>query len=455
MSNKLPSGIKKVKSSFFKSGYGYQYNGTVYDSVKAATSAKNLAAKLNPSKKNNSMPKVKNYFGDALEKANESSSKSKTTKTKSAAKKTDVKTTTVSNPSYKSKDGKYYLRDPKTKKWYKVNKSDYDMVKNGYGAGLEGTLSKYRPGSTFTGVWKDGKFYENGKLGTDVYHNVFYKNGKPSSGYKDGIYYGNDGKPLNGTINGKIYKKGRFIRNAGGSTSGGNGGTGSSGGGNHSSSSASKAAAAAGSTLSASQYKNYNAHGLLKLVEDKFNQCFNATEFLKKQNAVSEITSALSKINSAINELDSISVSGNNDETYSTSEGRMVPIAISRINAIIDGSSTKVNDYEGHTYSISVTTNLKGLEKNLKQGLKKIAAAYYRKEEEDMVRFISYAKQIYNMVDSKKTSNNGAAIAEIKRKIKDYYLNKAPDRKKKAETHESACRASYESVISYYNGSTN
>lgn len=390
MSNKLPSGITTFHNAIEEKTY-YVYKGNYYKTLHDAKYARNSVlvsqkkfkgkhgnawfyndnkpltkaqydAKLNPSKKNNSMPKVKNYFGDALEKANESSSKSKTTKTKSATKNKKVKTNTT----------------------------------------------------TYSGVAE-------------------IERQKGISSMKEGLV------------------KGKYIKNG----KAGNGGTGSSGGGNHSSSSASKAAAAAGSTLSASQYKNYNAHGLLKLVEDKFNQCFNATEFLKKQNAVSEITSALSKINSAINELDSISVSGNNDETYSTSEGRMVPIAISRINAIIDGSSTKVNDYEGHTYSISVTTNLKGLEKNLKQGLKKIAAAYYRKEEEDMVRFISYAKQIYNMVDSKKTSNNGAAIAEIKRKIKDYYLNKAPDRKKKAETHESACRASYESVISYYNGSTN
>ncbi len=390
MSNKLPSGITTFHNAIEEKTY-YVYKGNYYKTLHDAKYARNSVlvsqkkfkgkhgnawfyndnkpltkaqydAKLNPSKKNNSMPKVKNYFGDALEKANESSSKSKTTKTKSATKKKTVKTNTT----------------------------------------------------TYSGVAETERQ-------------------KGISSMKEGLV------------------KGKYIKNG----KAGNGGTGSPGGGNHSSSFASKAAAAAGSTLSASQYKNYNAHGLLKLVEDKFNQCFNATEFLKKQNAVSEITSALSKINSAINELDSISVSGNNDETYSTSEGRMVPIAISRINAIIDGSSTKVNDYEGHTYSISVTTNLKGLEKNLKQGLKKIAAAYYRKEEEDMVRFISYAKQIYNMVDSKKTSNNGAAIAEIKRKIKDYYLNKAPDRKKKAETHESACRASYESVISYYNGSTN
>ena len=446
MSNKLPSGITTFHNAIEEKTY-YVYKGNYYKTLHDAKYARNSVlvsqkkfkgkhgnawfyndnkpltkaqydAKLNPSKKNNSMPKVKNYFGDALEKANESSSKSKTTKTKSATKNKKVKTNTTT-----------YSGVAETERQKGISSMKEGLVK--------------------------GKYIKNGKAGTGVYKKIYYKNGKPSSGYKDDIYYGNDGKPLNGTINGKIYKDGRFIRNAGGSTSGGNGSTGSSGGGNHSSSSASKAAAAAGSTLSASQYKNYNAHGLLKLVEDKFNQCFNATEFLKKQNAVSEITSALSKINSAINELDSISVSGNNDETYSTSEGRMVPIAISRINAIIDGSSTKVNDYEGHTYSISVTTNLKGLEKNLKQGLKKIAAAYYRKEEEDMVRFISYAKQIYNMVDSKKTSNNGAAIAEIKRKIKDYYLNKAPDRKKKAETHESACRASYESVISYYNGSTN
>lgn len=390
MSNKLPSGITTFHNAIEEKTY-YVYKGNYYKTLHDAKYARNSVlvsqkkfkgkhgnawfyndnkpltkaqydAKLNPSKKNNSMPKVKNYFGEALKKANESSSKSKTTKTKSATKNKTVKTNTT----------------------------------------------------TYSGVAETERQ-------------------KGISSMKEGLV------------------KGKYIKNG----KAGNGGTGSSGGGNHSSSSASKAAAAAGSTLSASQYKNYNAHGLLKLVEDKFNQCFNATEFLKKQNAVSEITSALSKINSAINELDSISVSGNNDETYSTSEGRMVPIAISRINAIIDGSSTKVNDYEGHTYSISVTTNLKGLEKNLKQGLKKIAAAYYRKEEEDMVRFISYAKQIYNMVDSKKTSNNGAAIAEIKRKIKDYYLNKAPDRKKKAETHESACRASYESVISYYNGSTN
>lgn len=390
MSNKLPSGITTFHNAIEEKTY-YVYKGNYYKTLHDAKYARNSVlvsqkkfkgkhgnawfyndnkpltkaqydAKLNPSKKNNSMPKVKNYFGEALKKANESSSKSKTTKTKSATKKKTVKTNTT----------------------------------------------------TYSGVAETERQ-------------------KGISSMKEGLV------------------KGKYIKNG----KAGNGGTGSPGGGNHSSSSASKAAAAAGSTLSASQYKNYNAHGLLKLVEDKFNQCFNATEFLKKQNAVSEITSALSKINSAINELDSISVSGNNDETYSTSEGRMVPIAISRINAIIDGSSTKVNDYEGHTYSISVTTNLKGLEKNLKQGLKKIAAAYYRKEEEDMVRFISYAKQIYNMVDSKKTSNNGAAIAEIKRKIKDYYLNKAPDRKKKAETHESACRASYESVISYYNGSTN
>lgn len=390
MSNKLPSGITTFHNAIEEKTY-YVYKGNYYKTLHDAKYARNSVlvsqkkfkgkhgnawfyndnkpltkaqydAKLNPSKKNNSMPKVKNYFGDSLKKANESSSKSKTTKTKSATKKKTVKTNTT----------------------------------------------------TYSGVAETERQ-------------------KGISSMKEGLV------------------KGKYIKNG----KAGNGGTGSPGGGNHSSSSASKAAAAAGSTLSASQYKNYNAHGLLKLVEDKFNQCFNATEFLKKQNAVSEITSALSKINSAINELDSISVSGNNDETYSTSEGRMVPIAISRINAIIDGSSTKVNDYEGHTYSISVTTNLKGLEKNLKQGLKKIAAAYYRKEEEDMVRFISYAKQIYNMVDSKKTSNNGAAIAEIKRKIKDYYLNKAPDRKKKAETHESACRASYESVISYYNGSTN
>lgn len=390
MSNKLPSGITTFHNAIEEKTY-YVYKGNYYKTLHDAKYARNSVlvsqkkfkgkhgnawfyndnkpltkaqydAKLNPSKKNNSMPKVKNYFGDSLKKANESSSKSKTTKTKSATKNKTVKTNTT----------------------------------------------------TYSGVAETERQ-------------------KGISSMKEGLV------------------KGKYIKNG----KAGNGGTGSPGGGNHSSSSASKAAAAAGSTLSASQYKNYNAHGLLKLVEDKFNQCFNATEFLKKQNAVSEITSALSKINSAINELDSISVSGNNDETYSTSEGRMVPIAISRINAIIDGSSTKVNDYEGHTYSISVTTNLKGLEKNLKQGLKKIAAAYYRKEEEDMVRFISYAKQIYNMVDSKKTSNNGAAIAEIKRKIKDYYLNKAPDRKKKAETHESACRASYESVISYYNGSTN
>lgn len=424
MSNKLPSGITTFHNAIEEKTY-YVYKGNYYKTLHDAKYARNSVlvsqkkfkgkhgnawfyndnkpltkaqydAKLNPSKKNNSMPKVKNYFGDALEKANESSSKSKTTKTKSATKNKKVKTNTTT-----------YSGVAETERQKEISSMKEGLVK--------------------------GKYIKNGKAGTGVYKKIYYKNGKPSSGYKDG----------------------RFIRNAGGSTSGGNGSTGSSGGGNHSSSSASKAAAAAGSTLSASQYKNYNAHGLLKLVEDKFNQCFNATEFLKKQNAVSEITSALSKINSAINELDSISVSGNNDETYSTSEGRMVPIAISRINAIIDGSSTKVNDYEGHTYSISVTTNLKGLEKNLKQGLKKIAAAYYRKEEEDMVRFISYAKQIYNMVDSKKTSNNGVAIAEIKRKIKDYYLNKAPDRKKKAETHESACRASYESVISYYNGSTN
>lgn len=390
MSNKLPSGITTFHNAIEEKTY-YVYKGNYYKTLHDAKYARNSVlvsqkkfkgkhgnawfyndnkpltkaqydAKLNPSKKNNSMPKVKNYFGDSLKKANESSSKSKTTKTKSATKNKTVKTNTT----------------------------------------------------TYSGVAETERQ-------------------KGISSMKEGLV------------------KGKYIKNG----KAGNGGTGSPGGGNHSSSSASKAAAAAGSTLSASQYKNYNAHGLLKLVEDKFNQCFNATEFLKKQNAVSEITSALSKINSAINELDSMSVSGNNDETYSTSEGRMVPIAISRINAIIDGSSTKVNDYEGHTYSISVTTNLKGLEKNLKQGLKKIAAAYYRKEEEDMVRFISYAKQIYNMVDSKKTSNNGAAIAEIKRKIKDYYLNKAPDRKKKAETHESACRASYESVISYYNGSTN
>lgn len=390
MSNKLPSGITTFHNAIEEKTY-YVYKGNYYKTLHDAKYARNSVlvsqkkfkgkhgnawfyndnkpltkaqydAKLNPSKKNNSMPKVKDYFGDSLKKANEYSSKSKTTKTKSATKKKTVKTNTT----------------------------------------------------TYSGVAETERQ-------------------KGISSMKEGLV------------------KGKYIKNG----KAGNGGTGSPGGGNHSSSSASKAAAAAGSTLSASQYKNYNAHGLLKLVEDKFNQCFNATEFLKKQNAVSEITSALSKINSAINELDSISVSGNNDETYSTSEGRMVPIAISRINAIIDGSSTKVNDYEGHTYSISVTTNLKGLEKNLKQGLKKIAAAYYRKEEEDMVRFISYAKQIYNMVDSKKTSNNGAAIAEIKRKIKDYYLNKAPDRKKKAETHESACRASYESVISYYNGSTN
>lgn len=383
MSNKLPSGITTFHNAIELKTY-YVYKGNYYKTLHDAKYARNSVLVSQKKFKGkhgnawfyndnkpltkaqydakNSMPKVKNYFGEALKKANESSSKSKTTKTKSATKKKTVKTNTT----------------------------------------------------TYSGVAETERQ-------------------KGISSMKEGLV------------------KGKYIKNG----KAGNGGTGSPGGGNHSSSSASKAAAAAGSTLSASQYKNYNAHGLLKLVEDKFNQCFNATEFLKKQNAVSEITSALSKINSAINELDSISVSGNNDETYSTSEGRMVPIAISRINAIIDGSSTKVNDYEGHTYSISVTTNLKGLEKNLKQGLKKIAAAYYRKEEEDMVRFISYAKQIYNMVDSKKTSNNGAAIAEIKRKIKDYYLNKAPDRKKKAETHESACRASYESVISYYNGSTN
>ena len=227
MSNKLPSGITTFHNAIEEKTY-YVYKGNYYKTLHDAKYARNSVlvsqkkfkgkhgnawfyndnkpltkaqydAKLNPSKKNNSMPKVKNYFGDALEKANESSSKSKTTKTKSATKNKKVKTNTTT-----------YSGVAETERQKGISSMKEGLVK--------------------------GKYIKNGKAGTGVYKKIYYKNGKPSSGYKDG----------------------RFIRNAGGSTSGGNGSTGSSGGGNHSSSSASNAAAAAGSTLSASQYKNYN-----------------------------------------------------------------------------------------------------------------------------------------------------------------------------------------------------
>ena len=60
----------------------------------------------------------------------------------------------------------------------------------------------FQNGKKFTGFTKDkgeSKYFVNGKYGTGIYKDVLYKNGVKSKGrvYVDGIFYGDDAKPVN------------------------------------------------------------------------------------------------------------------------------------------------------------------------------------------------------------------------------------------------------------------
>jgi len=182
-------------------------------------------------------------------------------------------------------------------------------------------------------------------------------------------------------------------------------------------------------------YKNVNAHGLLKKVEDKYNEIFDATSHINGNSQFGELSETITNVESKIKVLKEMQ--DTNDETiYTLYDQQQVPKRVSEILEVLEPTGKDSAVY------------------NLKTGVKKIAASYYQKEQDDTKKFIDYAKSVYNLVDTKKTKNNTAAIAEIKTKIKNYYAKKAPSRLAQAENLESLCRSSYDKVISIYNGAS-
>ena len=65
----------------------------------------------------------------------------------------------------------------------------------------------YKNGQKFSGIYSDGKYYQNGVVASGTYGGKVYVNGEAYTGTKSGIYYQN-GVAFTGTINGTKYVNG-------------------------------------------------------------------------------------------------------------------------------------------------------------------------------------------------------------------------------------------------------
>ncbi len=181
-------------------------------------------------------------------------------------------------------------------------------------------------------------------------------------------------------------------------------------------------------------YLHTDAHGLLAKVKAKYDECFDAADYIKKDTAIEDANDKIIKLNNTIRELEEIA-SSKDEETYTLKDVEQVPMQAKAVLNELNPS--------GKSGKPDVIMNLQN-------GVKQIAASYFQKEQDDISKFILYAKSVYNLCDTKKTKTNAKKVDAIKLEIKKYYTIKANKKMEKAKFGEKVCKESYDVVMSIH-----